>query len=110
MTKLTRIAIATAALGGALWTVKAAIITARDGSFDPLESVFFIGGLLAVVAAAALVPLALSQGRRPLARGAAVIAGLPLLVAPGQAASSGLSFLRASLSPTRRSTSSASAR
>src|SRR5687768_1807761 len=81
MTKITRIAIAAAAAGGALWTVKAAIITVRDAGFDPLEGVFFIGGLLAVVAAALLVPLALSQGRRPLARGAAVIAGVPLLVA-----------------------------
>jgi hypothetical protein len=81
MTTLTRLTVVAAALGGTLWTAKAAIITARDAGFDPLEGVFFIGGLLTIVAAALLVPLALSHGRRLPARVAAVLAGLPLLVA-----------------------------
>ena len=55
--------------------------------------------------------LGISPGERdPALR--ARLAGLRVAArdAPAQAASSGLSFLRASLSPTRRSTSSASAR
>ena len=82
MTKLSRIALASAALGGALWTVKALIITARDGSFDPLEGVFFLGGLLATVVAAALVPADLSRRLgTPAARAGAAVAGFLALVA-----------------------------
>jgi len=81
MTSLTRTAVTAAALGGTLWTVKVVVITARDGSFDPLESVFFIGGLLALLAASVLVPLALSRGLRPLPRAAVVLAGTFALVA-----------------------------
>ena len=82
MTKLTRTALATAAVGGALWTVKALVITARDGSFDPLESVFFIGGLLAMVAAAVLVPAHLARRvGTPMARAGAAVAGFVALIA-----------------------------
>ena len=75
MPKLTRIALAAAGLGGLLWTVKAIVIAARNGSFDPLEGVFFIGGLLAIVAASVLVPLALAGRLRPAARAGLAVAG-----------------------------------
>jgi hypothetical protein len=55
MNSLSRITIVAAGLGGLLWTVKALVITANDGSFDPLEGVFFIGGLLTLLAAAVLL-------------------------------------------------------
>jgi hypothetical protein len=74
MNSLSRITILAAGLGGLLWTVKALVITANDGSFDPLEGVFFIGGLLSLVAAAVLLGLDVSRRLRGLRRAAAAIA------------------------------------
>ena len=38
--------------GGALWVVKFAVITARDGSFEPLESLVFAAGLAGILVGA----------------------------------------------------------
>lgn len=62
MTRLTRFTIIAAATGGTLWTVKALVIAARDGSFGPLESVFFLSGL--ALQLSALVTLAIVVSRR----------------------------------------------
>jgi hypothetical protein len=80
MTSLPRLALLAAGLGGLLWTVKALVITANDGSFDPLEGVFFIGGLLALVAAAFLVGAHLTRRMRLAARIPATIAAAFALV------------------------------
>jgi hypothetical protein len=74
MKTLSRTTILAAGLGGLLWTVKALVITANDGSFDPLESVFFIGGLLSLVATSVLLGVDLSRGRRGLRRAGGTIA------------------------------------
>jgi hypothetical protein len=74
MKTLSRTTILAAGLGGLLWTVKALVITANDGSFDPLESVFFIGGLLSLVATSVLLGVDLSRGRRGIRRAGATIA------------------------------------
>lgn len=74
-------AIVVAATGGLLWTTKVAVITAKDGSFDPLESLFFIGGLLALISAAVLVALHLTRRLRPVARVAGTIVGALGLIA-----------------------------
>jgi hypothetical protein len=74
MSSLPRPALLAAGLGGLLWTVKALVITANDGSFDPLENVFFIGGLLALLATAVLVAAHLTRRLRLAARVPATIA------------------------------------
>ena len=38
-----------AIVGGAIWVVKFAVITARDGSFEPLESLAFFAGFIGIV-------------------------------------------------------------
>jgi hypothetical protein len=82
MNSITRPALIAAGIGGLLWTAKAVIITVNDGSFDPLESFFFIGGLLALVAAAVLVGAHLTRRLRLAARiPATVAAALGLVVA-----------------------------
>lgn len=55
MSKPARIAFTAAAVGGGAWAVKAAIITVKDGSFNPAESVFFLGGLLGILSAGVLL-------------------------------------------------------
>jgi hypothetical protein len=92
MLTTTRIASTVAGLGGLLWTVKALVITARDGHFDPLESVVFIGGLLSLLAASVLVAVLLTARRRGLARAAAtavasagLVAGTLVITFAGQA-------------------------
>jgi hypothetical protein len=55
MLNLSRTAILAAGLGGAAWTVKALVITARDDSFGLLESILFVGGLVLLLLAAVLV-------------------------------------------------------
>jgi hypothetical protein len=81
MLTLSRSATIAAATGGLLWTVKVAVITARDGSFDPLESWVFIPGLLALLAAAVLVAVDMSRHLRGVARIAAAVVGALALVA-----------------------------
>lgn len=81
MLTLSRSATTAAATGGLLWTVKVAVITARDGSFDPLESWVFIGGLLALLAASVLVAVDMSRRLRGVARIAAAVVGALALVA-----------------------------
>jgi hypothetical protein len=81
MNKLSRITILAAGLGGLLWTVKALVITANDGSFDPLESVFFIGGLLSLVAAAVLIGLDVTRRLAGIRRAGAVIGAAVAVVA-----------------------------
>jgi hypothetical protein len=71
-----------AGLGGLLWTVKALVITARDGSFDPLEGVFFIGGLLLLTIAAVLVASHVAGRRfRGIARVILTVGGAVALIA-----------------------------
>ena len=82
MLTLDRPALTAAATGGVLWTVKSAVITARDGGFDPFESVFFLGGLVAIVAACVLVARCATrrlQGAGRVAATAGVAVGLVLL-------------------------------
>lgn len=62
MFSLTRLTTSAALAGGLLWSSKAAIIAARDDSFNPMESVFFIGGLAAWLTAT--VGLAILAARR----------------------------------------------
>jgi hypothetical protein len=81
MNSLSRITILAAGLGGLLWTVKALVITANDGSFDPLEGVFFIGGLLSLVAASVLLGVDVTRRLRGVRRIGAVIAAAVLAVA-----------------------------
>ncbi len=57
-----------AAIGGAAWTLKVAVITAIDGSFDPLESVLFDVGLLAIVVAATSAGWHLTRTHNPVVR------------------------------------------
>ena len=56
---LVRLGGAAAAAGGLLWVIKFTVIALRDDSFEPLESVVFVGGLVGIilgtVALAALV-------------------------------------------------------
>ena len=81
MTSLTRTGLLAAALGGGLWTAKALIITANDGSFDPLEGVFFLGGLAAVLTAAVLLAIALTARAGGVGRVVAAAAATVGLVA-----------------------------
>ena len=74
MFSLRRPALIAAAIGGLFWTVKAFVITANDGSFDPLEGVFFLGGLFALLAAAVLVGAHLTRRLSLAARVPATIA------------------------------------
>jgi hypothetical protein len=74
MNTLSRLTILAAGLGGLLWTVKALVITANDGSFDPLENVFFIGGLLSLVAASVLLGLDVTRRVGGIRRAGAAIA------------------------------------
>jgi hypothetical protein len=73
MNTLSRITILAAGLGGLLWTVKALVITANDGSFDPLEGVFFIGGLLSLLAASVLLGVDVTRRLAGIRRAGAVI-------------------------------------
>jgi drug/metabolite transporter (DMT)-like permease len=56
---LVRLGGVAAVAGGLLWILKFAVIALRDDSFEPLESVVFVGGLVGIilgtVALAALV-------------------------------------------------------
>jgi hypothetical protein len=81
MNPLSRTTILAAGLGGLLWTVKALTITANDGSFDPLEDVFFIGGLLSLLAASVLVGVDLTRGLHGIRRASAVIGAAVAAVA-----------------------------
>jgi hypothetical protein len=81
MNSLSRITILAAGLGGLLWTVKALVITANDGSFDPLEGVFFIGGLLSLLAASVLLGVDVTRRLRGVRRIGAVIAAAAFAVA-----------------------------
>ena len=77
-----RITILAAGLGGLLWTVKALTITANDGSFDPLENVFFIGGLLSLLATSVLLGLDVTRRLGGIRRaGAAIAAALAAVAA-----------------------------
>jgi hypothetical protein len=81
MFSLARLTSTVAAIGGLLWTVKAVVITARDGSFDPLESFVFIGGLLALLAASVLAAMLVTARFRGAARAAAAAGAAVGLVA-----------------------------
>jgi hypothetical protein len=81
MLSLNRPAIIAAGLGGFLWAAKGLVITLNDGSFDPLESFFFLGGLFCLLAACVLVSASLSRRLRPVARVAATIGGTFALIA-----------------------------
>jgi hypothetical protein len=81
MNSLSRTTILAAGLGGLLWTIKALVITANDGSFDPLESVFFIGGLLSLLAASVLLGVDVSRRLRGVRRACVAIAAAVAAVA-----------------------------
>ena len=81
MLSLSRITLLAARLGGALWTAKALVITARDDSFGTLESIAFVGGLAMLLAAAVLVGRDIGAQRRGIARVALTIAVTVALVA-----------------------------
>jgi hypothetical protein len=81
MNTLSRITILAAGLGGLLWTVKALVITANDGSFDPLENVFFIGGLLSLLAASVLLGVDVTRRLGGIRRVGAAIAAAVAAVA-----------------------------
>lgn len=81
MHKLTRRSLIAAGLGGALWTIKALVITANDGSFGLLESIFFLGGLAALLTAAVLIAIDLARGLTGVPRVAATLAMAVVLVA-----------------------------
>jgi hypothetical protein len=81
MNTLSRITILAAGLGGLLWTVKALVITANDGSFDPLESVFFIGGLLLLLAASVLLGADVTRRLGGIRRAGAAITAAVIAVA-----------------------------
>jgi hypothetical protein len=81
MNQLSRITIIAAGLGGLLWTVKALVITANDGSFDPLESVFFIGGLLSLLAASVLLGFDVTRRLSGIRRAGAVLVAAVAAVA-----------------------------
>ena len=81
MNALSRITILAAGLGGLLWTVKALTITANDGSFDPLESVFFIGGLLSLLAASMLLGVDVTRRLNGIRRAGAAVAAAVAAVA-----------------------------
>jgi hypothetical protein len=81
MNTLSRITIVAAGLGGLLWSVKALGIIANDGSFDPLENVFFIGGLLSLLAASVLLGMDVTRGLRGIRRAGAAIGAAVTAVA-----------------------------
>jgi hypothetical protein len=81
MHMLSRLTITAAGLGGLLWTVKALVITANDGSFDPLESYFFIGGLLSLLAASVFLGVDVSRRLGGIRRAGAAIAAAVAAVA-----------------------------
>jgi hypothetical protein len=54
-------AIIFAATGGAAWIVDVAVITAIDNSFDPLDSILFLGGLACLIATGVLVGMLASR-------------------------------------------------
>jgi len=81
LSSLPRPAVLAAATGGALWTVKALVITVRDGSFAPLEGVAYFAGMAAIVTAAVLLAVHLTRGLGGAVRVAAAAAGTVGLVA-----------------------------
>ena len=96
MNSLSRPTIIAAGLGGLLWTVKALVITANDGSFDPLESYFFIGGLLSLLAAAVLLANDVTRRLRGVRRvGAAIVAAVAAVAASLALEAIGKSFVAA---------------
>ena len=81
MNSLRRPTILAAGLGGLLWTVKALVITANDGYFDPLESFVFIAGLLSLNAAAVLLGIDVTRRLGGIRRAAAALAAAVAAVA-----------------------------
>lgn len=71
MQTIPRSAALAATVGGAAWAIKFVVITARDGSFEPIESIVFLVGLLGLVATAVLVAVHLTRRLRPVPRAAA---------------------------------------
>lgn len=65
-------------VGGVAWVVDVAVIVAIDGPFDPLDSVLFFGGLVAVAVACVLAAVRVARARGRLL-GAAAFAGLAAL-------------------------------
>ena len=46
---LVRLGGAAAVAGGLLWVIKFTVIVLRDDSFEPLESIVFVGGLVGII-------------------------------------------------------------
>jgi hypothetical protein len=67
---------------GAAWIVDVAVITAIDNSFDPLDSILFLGGLVCLVATGVLVGT-LASRRFTGARRVLIAAGVALSLMAG---------------------------
>jgi hypothetical protein len=91
------LAVILAATAGAAWIVDVAVITAIDNSFDPLDSILFIGGLACLIVTGGLVGTIASRRftgvRKALATGGtavALVVGLVLVSMIADAASHAL--------------------
>jgi uncharacterized membrane protein HdeD (DUF308 family) len=73
-----------AVVGGAAWVIDVVVIIAINNSFDPLDSILFLGGLLSLIAAGILATTLVARrrhGRTRLAAAAASIAALTAMIA-----------------------------
>lgn len=73
MRKISSLTIGAALVAGAAWTLKVAVITIRDGNFDPLESVVFLIGLAAIAVACISLARDVLPVRRTAVRWAAAV-------------------------------------
>jgi uncharacterized membrane protein HdeD (DUF308 family) len=79
---LTPRAIAIAALvGGAAWLIDVAVIIAINNSFDPLDSILFLGGLCSLALAGILTITLVARRRHGRSRAAAAAASTAVLAA-----------------------------
>jgi hypothetical protein len=94
LSRLRSTAAIAALLGGALWLIDVAVIIAIDDSFDPLDTLLFVGGLLAIGVAAGLVAAlagARYDGARRVLAAVATFVGLVVVLTLVSAAGDALS-------------------
>jgi hypothetical protein len=73
-----------AVVGGAAWVIDVVVIIAINNSFDPLDSILFLGGLCSLVVAGILATTLVARrrhGRSRVAAAAASIAALTVMIA-----------------------------